>query len=57
MFYLLALALFKTFNAGSIVNEGPSPQFWIVLMFNTLLSFYGIVKKFFSLPDTFSNSS
>ena len=45
MFCFLAVALFNTFNAGTIVDGGPPPPFWIVLIVNPLLCIYGLVKK------------
>ena len=44
MFCLLAIALFNTFNAGRIVDGGPPPPFWIVLIVNPLLCIYGLSK-------------
>jgi len=41
---LLAVALFNTFNAGKIVDGGPPPPFWLVLIANPLLCFYGLSK-------------
>ncbi len=41
---LLAVALFNTFNAGTIVDGGPPPPFWIVLIANPLLCIYGLIK-------------
>ena len=41
---LLAVALFNTFNAGKIVDGGPPPPFWIVLIANPLLCIYGLIK-------------
>ena len=42
---LLAVALFNSFNAGTIVDGGPPPPFWIVLVVNPILCIYGLVKK------------
>ena len=42
---LLAVALFNTFNAGTIVDGGPPPPFWIVLIANPLLCIYGLNKS------------
>ena len=42
---LLAVALFNTFNAGTIVDGGPPPPFWVVLIVNPLLCIYGLFKK------------
>ena len=39
---LLAVAVFNTLNAGTIVDGGPPPPFWIVLVANPLLCIYGI---------------
>ena len=44
MFCLLSVALFNTFNSGTIVDGGPPPPFWIVLIANPLLCIYGIIK-------------
>ena len=41
----LAVALFNTFNAGTIVDGGPPPPFWIVLILNPLLCIYGLVNN------------
>ena len=41
---LLTVALFNTFNAGTIVDGGPPPPFWIVLIINPLLCIYGLNK-------------
>ena len=41
---LIAVALFNTFNAGTIVDGGPPPPFWIVLITNPLLCIYGLIK-------------
>ena len=41
----LAVALFNTFNAGTIVDGGPPPPFWVVLIVNPILCTYGLVKK------------
>ena len=41
----LAVALFNTFNAGTIVDGGPPPPFWVVLIVNPLLCIYGLVKR------------
>ena len=45
MFCFLSVALFNTFNAGTIVDGGPPPPFWIVLIVNTFLCIYGLVKN------------
>ena len=45
MFCFLAVALFNTFNAGTIVDGGPPPPFWIVLIANPLLCTYGLIKN------------
>ena len=45
MFCFLAVALFNTFNAGSIVDGGPPPPFWIVLIVNPILCIYGLVRN------------
>ena len=41
----LAVALFNTFNAGIIVDGGPPPPFWIVLIVNPFLCIYGLIKE------------
>ena len=41
---LLAVALFNTVNAGKFVDGGPPPPFWIVLVANPLLCFYGLIQ-------------
>ena len=41
---LLAVALFNTLNSGTIVDGGPPPPFWFVLIVNPLLCFYGLIK-------------
>ena len=45
MFCFLAVALFNTFNAGTIVDGGPPPPFWIVLLVNPLLCIYGLINN------------
>jgi len=42
---LLAVALFNTFNAGTIVDGGPPPPFWVVLILNPIFCTYGLVKR------------
>ena len=42
---LLAVALFNTFNVGTIVDGGPPPPFWIILIVNPILCIFGLVKK------------
>ena len=42
---LLAIALFNTFNAGTIVDGGPPPPFWVVLIVNPILCTYGLVNR------------
>ena len=44
MFCFLAVALFNSFNAGTIVDGGPPPPFWFVLIVNTILCIYGLNK-------------
>ena len=44
MFCFLAVALFNTLNAGTIVDSGPPTPFWIVLITNPLLCIYGLIK-------------
>ena len=41
---LLAIALFNTVNAGTIVDGGPPPPFWFVLIMNPILCIYGLCK-------------
>jgi len=45
MFCFLAVALFNTFNAGTIVDGGPPPPFWIILIVNPLLCIYGLINN------------
>ncbi len=45
MFCFLAVGLFNTFNAGTIVDGGPPPPFWFVLIVNPLLCIYGLVNN------------
>ena len=45
MFCFLAVALFNTFNAGTIVDGGPPPPFWIVLIVNPILCIYGLLNN------------
>ena len=42
---LIAVALFNTFNAGTIVDGGPPTPFWIILIVNPILCIYGLVKR------------
>ena len=42
---LLAVAIFNTFNTGAIVDAGPPPPFWVVLIVNPILCIYGLVKR------------
>ena len=41
---LLIVAVFNTINAGILVDAGPPPPFWIVLIANPLLCTYGLLK-------------
>ena len=41
---LLAVALFNTFNAVTLLDGGPFPAFWDVLIVNPILCIYGLVK-------------
>ena len=41
---LLVVALFNTFNAGTIVDGGPPPTSWNILISNILLCIYGLNK-------------
>ena len=45
MFCFLAVALFNTINAGKIVDGGPPPPFWIILIVNPFLCIYGLVNN------------
>ena len=44
MFCFLAVALFNSFNTGTIIDGGPPPPFWFVLIVNPLLCIYGLNK-------------
>ena len=44
MLCLLIVAVFNTLNAGVIVDAGPPPPFWIVLIANPVLCTYGLLK-------------
>ena len=41
---LLIVSVFNTLNAGVIVDAGPAPPFWIVLIANPVLCTYGLLK-------------
>ena len=41
---LLIVAVFNTLNAGVIVDAGPPPPFWIVLIANPVFCTYGLLK-------------
>ena len=41
---LLLVAVFNTLNAGVIVDAGPPPPFWIVLIANPVFCTYGLLK-------------
>ena len=41
---LLIVAVFNSINAGIIVDAGPPPPFWIVLVVNPFLCSYGLLK-------------
>ena len=41
---LLIVAIFNTLNAGLIVDSGPPPPFWVVLITNPVLCTYGLLK-------------
>ena len=43
MLCLLIVAVFNTLNAGVIVDAGPPPPFWIVLIANPVLCTYGLL--------------
>ena len=42
---LLAVALFNTFNAGTIIDHRPPPSFLVVLILNPILCIYGLVNN------------
>ena len=44
MLCFLIVAVFNTLNAGVIVDAGPPPPFWIVLITNPVLCTYGLLK-------------
>ena len=44
MLCLLIVAVFNTLNAGIIVDSGPPPPFWVVLIANPVLCTYGLLK-------------
>ena len=44
MFCLLIVAVFNTINAGILVDAGPPPLFWIVLIANPFLCTYGLME-------------
>lgn len=44
MLCLLIVAVFNTPNVGVIVDAGPPPPFWIVLITNPVLCTYGLLK-------------
>ena len=44
MLCLLIVAVFNTLNAGVIVDAGPPPPFWIVLIANPVFCTYGLLK-------------
>ena len=44
MLCLLIVAVFNTLNAGVIVDAGPPPPFWVVLIANPVLCTYGLLK-------------
>ena len=44
MLCLLIVAVFNTLNAGVIVDAGPPPSFWIVLIANLVFCTYGLLK-------------
>ena len=41
---LLIVAIFNTLHAGVIVDAGPPPPFWVVLIANPVLCTYGLLK-------------
>ena len=41
---LLIVAIFNTLKAGVIVDAGPPPPFWVVLIVNPVLCTYGLLK-------------
>ncbi len=44
MSFLLIGAVFKTINTGILVDPGPTPPFWIVVIANPFLCTYGLLK-------------
>ena len=40
----LIVAVFNTLSAGVIVDAGPPPPFWIVLIANPVFCTYGLLK-------------
>jgi len=44
MLCLLIVAVFNTINAGILVDAGPPPPFWVVLIANPFLCTYGLLK-------------
>ena len=41
---LIIVSIFNTLNAGVIVDAGPPPPFWVVLIANPVLCTYGLLK-------------
>ena len=41
---LIIVAVFNTINAGILVDAGPPPPFWIVLIANPFLCILGLLK-------------
>ena len=41
---LIIVAIFNTLNARVIVDAGPPPAFWVVLIANPVLCKYGLLK-------------
>ena len=41
---LIIVAIFNTLKAGVIVDAGPPPPFWVVLIANLVLCTYGLLK-------------
>ena len=44
MLSLLIVAVFSALNEGAIVDAGPPPPFWFVLIANQALCTYGLLK-------------
>ena len=51
MLCLLIVAVFNSLNAGVIVDAGPPPPFWIVLITNPVLCIYGLINEKSNFKD------